>query len=46
MEKLCKCGKNPASEPHPCPYQIDINDNYESTCTCCAECEQNCADDI
>jgi len=47
-KELCeKCGKNPAQEPHPCPYQEEINDNHDpECCTCCPECEQQCRDDI
>ena len=43
---MCKCGKNPAEHPHTCPYQTDINDNYETLCNCCLECQCECAMDI
>ena len=42
----CKCEKNPAAEEHTCPYSVEINDDTESLCTCCEDCESNCADDI
>ena len=43
---LCPtCGKNPASEPHPCPYKSEINGNEEE-CTCCPDCAEECARDI
>ena len=31
---------------HECPYQTEINDDYDFRCTCCDECAQDCADDI
>ena len=45
---LCEtCNKNEAQEPHPCPFQQEIyGDNTEDFCTCCKDCEQDCADDI
>jgi hypothetical protein len=45
--ELCEmCYKNEAQEPHPCPYQEDINDNHEDLCTCCVECTNECVMDI
>jgi hypothetical protein len=45
--ELCdNCGKNPASKPHTCPFQAEINDDEETLCNCCDECKQDCADDI
>jgi hypothetical protein len=43
---LCKCGKKPALNPHPCPYQSDVNDDEVFECTCCEDCAQECCDDI
>ena len=44
--KLCpKCGKNPAQEPHYCPYDVEINNDY-SLCECCDDCEWECNSDI
>ena len=40
------CKKEGTPEPHPCPYQWDINDNKEPYCNCCKECEGECAQDI
>ncbi len=37
---------HPPAEEHTCPYQVDINDNHEFTCTCCADCAHECAMDI
>jgi hypothetical protein len=31
---------------HACPYQCEINDNYEDGCNCCPDCEHQCAMDI
>lgn len=45
--ELCKrCQRNPASEPHTCPYGEEIGGDYESECTCCPECTKQCAYDI
>lgn len=45
--KLCeKCNKNPGNEPHTCPYQEDVNDDYETLCNCCDECMHECSQDI
>lgn len=44
--KCENCKKNPATEPHTCPYAEDINDDHTTLCTCCRECENNCCDDI
>ena len=34
-----------ATEPHICPYKDELDDD-KTLCTCCADCENNCADDI
>lgn len=44
--KLCKCGKNPASEPHPCPYQSDLHNDPSFMCVCCDKCIGECARDV
>ncbi len=32
---------------HSCPFQCDMNSNYdEKYCTCCNECTNNCAMEI
>jgi hypothetical protein len=41
QEVLCKCGNNPATEPHQCPFKIEIQGD-SSLCTCCEECESVC----
>lgn len=44
---LCPgCEKNEAAEPHSCRFQREIHDNHKVYCTCCAECEDECAMDI
>ena len=43
---MCKCGINPATTPHPCPYQEEINQDYTAMCTCCSDCEGQCLGDI
>ena len=41
--KLCShCGVNPVKEPHTCPYQTELYDDYETMCDCCEECSYNC----
>jgi len=41
----CKCGK-PGEFDHPCPYSEDINNDSESMCNCCADCQHECCMDI
>jgi len=36
----------PDEEPHICPFKEDINDDSETLCTCCADCQHECAMDI
>lgn len=42
MKNLIHSGE----ELHPCPYEMEINDNYENVCNCCEECESECSADI
>lgn len=42
---LCKCGKNPATDSHYCPYAKDVNDDPEY-CTCCDDCRYECCSGI
>lgn len=35
-----------AQAPHSCPYASEIHNNDEEYCTCCDECEHQCAMDI
>lgn len=47
-EYLCpSCNKNPASDPHSCPYAEDIDNNDDPEyCTCCSDCTDEHAMDI
>lgn len=40
------CPRPLAETPHLCPYGMEINEDHESLCLCCEDCEQECADDI
>lgn len=42
---MCKCGSNPAAEPHACPFKLELNDDH-SLCACCEECTQECVGQI
>jgi hypothetical protein len=44
--EMCKCGKNPATDPHTCPYAEEIHSDSETLCACCEECERACLMDI
>ena len=47
MEEKCqKCRKQPAVKLHTCPYDEDVNDDHETLCNCCEECEIDCGDEI
>jgi len=40
---LCEhCGINEAQEPHPCPFDEEMDIDTENLCTCCEECEEEC----
>jgi hypothetical protein len=44
--KCDRCG-GPGNPPHSCPFQEEINDNFDKNyCTCCDECTHECAMDI
>lgn len=46
-DKLCdKCGVNPATELHPCPYNVEMYEDYRKNCICCPECEWECLQDV
>ena len=40
--EMCKCGKNPATKPHLCPFSGEIF-NSKELCTCCSACQKDCA---
>ena len=37
-----KCTCENCYDPHTCPYQEDVNDDDEYTCTCCPYCTSEC----
>ncbi len=44
-EETCTCEVDRSIEPHSCPYECDIHDNYDDNyCSCCEYCEQKCLD--
>lgn len=46
-KELCpNCGINPATSPHPCPFEEEVYNNSDTKCTCCTQCEHECAMDI
>lgn len=40
------CSGEPSSEPHPCPYDEDVNHDGDTLCNCCDICTEECARDI
>lgn len=45
--EMCEnCGKNPATEPHPCPFDQEIEGNDDDVCTCCETCQEDCEIDV
>lgn len=45
-ETCQRCRKEPAAEPHSCPFAEDIHGDSESLCNCCDDCSHECAMDI
>lgn len=43
---LCRCGQPGSTELHSCPYNREINDDPDTLCNCCPDCEGKCRDDI
>lgn len=41
----CTCAVE-VIEPHPCPFNQDVNDDSDSLCTCCTSCEAQCVMEI
>jgi hypothetical protein len=47
-ESIRTC-KNPPSEPHTCPYLMDVHQGEpgcDRLCNCCEACTDECADDV
>lgn len=45
-DKCDMCFKNRVSEPHECPYFLEIDNDKDFQCTCCDECTEECARNI
>ena len=45
-DKCSMCEINEAQSKHTCPYAEDINDDSDSLCNCCSNCEHECCMDI
>lgn len=41
-----RCGNLPTLDSHTCPYSEDVNNDYESKCNCCSDCQGECCMDI
>jgi hypothetical protein len=44
--KCSRCKTNDAQKEHTCPYAEEINDDHETMCDCCSDCEHECCMDI
>ena len=44
--KCSRCEVNDAQSEHTCPYAEEINDDGDSLCDCCSDCEHECCMDI
>ena len=44
--KCQRCSKEGTNNLHSCPYDEDINGDYEDKCNCCEDCQHECAMDI
>jgi len=41
-----RCRREKKESYHTCPYQCDMNGDYEYQCTCCDSCYNSCLGDI
>jgi hypothetical protein len=46
MAKCERCEKHDAQDPHPCPYNVEMNEDEDTLCDCCEDCEYECVQDI
>lgn len=46
VDEPCKCGAEASAEPHPCPYDKEMNGGEGEPCWCCASCESECSQDV
>ena len=44
--KCSSCEVNDAQSEHTCPYAEQINNDSDSLCDCCSDCEHDCCMDI
>jgi hypothetical protein len=44
--EICKCGKSASMDDHTCPFREELNNDSESLCNCCANCQYECAMDV
>jgi hypothetical protein len=44
--KCSRCEVNDAQSEHTCPYAEEINNDSDSLCDCCSDCEHECCMDI
>jgi hypothetical protein len=42
----CTCNEMDPFDLHSCPFQEDVNNDPNYECSCCPECEYQCAMDI
>lgn len=42
----CEGQNDATTEPHECPYQIDMGDVRDDYCFCCPQCVDACKDAI
>lgn len=51
-EPKCEGGRfgsdchNPATDPHACPFLVEIHDDETTLCNCCIGCMTDCRYDI
>ncbi len=41
-----KCRRKGTAKPHPCPFKVDVNNDNETLCHCCPDCQHACAREI
>jgi len=41
-----KCTCDEWQEPHPCPFDEEVDGDSETLCNCCPVCTEECADQI
>lgn len=39
------CSRGSKEPPHTCPWETEVNANYEKQCTCCKACTKHCNDE-